>query len=264
MDTKQLHLANQAAWNQAALAYEREIAEDVEFLQSGGTDVCQSEREFLTGISGRVIHLQCAGGRDTLSLWNLGADEVIGVDISERMLACAEAKSRALSAPARWVHSDILETPHDLDASADWVYTGRGALNWIMDIDAWAQVIARLLKPGGKFYLFEGHPITFLFDMEADHLKLDTEQGDYFTNQPACSEGWPTTYVGDVLPRAQQATKYERLWKISDTLGAVRNAGLHLLRFEEHSEAYWKEFPNLPEDIRRRFPNTFSLLAEKR
>src|SRR5690606_34962460 len=131
----------------------------------------------------------------------------------------------------RFVHSDVLETPHELDSTADWVYTGRGAINWIMDLDAWSRVVFRLLKPGGKFYLFEGHPITYLFDLQADHRKLDEEFGDYFATRPCGSKGWPTTYVGEVLPREQQATKYERVWKICDVLNAVRRVGLELLRF---------------------------------
>ena len=40
----------------------------------------------LHGRCRRAIHLQCAGGRDTLSLWNLGADSVVGVDFSPRLL----------------------------------------------------------------------------------------------------------------------------------------------------------------------------------
>jgi ubiquinone/menaquinone biosynthesis C-methylase UbiE len=72
---------------------------------------------------------------------------VIGVDISDNMIACARAKSDQLGAPATWYCCDILDTPSHLNQTADLVYTGRGALNWIMDIEAWATVVARLLKP---------------------------------------------------------------------------------------------------------------------
>src|SRR5205085_10557739 len=115
----------------------------------------------------RAIHLQCAGGRDTLSLLNLGAHEVVGIDISDEMLACARAKSAALGSPAQWVQCDVLDTPHTLDGSADLVYTGRGALCWMMDLPAWAGVVARLLKPGGRLYVFEGHPLAWVWDPKA-------------------------------------------------------------------------------------------------
>ena len=47
-----------------------------------------------TAAAGGPIHLQCAGGRDTLSLWNQGADEVVGVDFSPRMLELAARLTR--------------------------------------------------------------------------------------------------------------------------------------------------------------------------
>src|SRR6185503_5415623 len=63
----------------------------------------------------RAIHLQCAGGRDTLSLWNLGAEEVVGVDFSPRMLDLAARLSKAVGAPAEWLF--------DVDADGGWVAT---------------------------------------------------------------------------------------------------------------------------------------------
>ena len=160
-ETRERHESNRAAWSEAARRYAAEIEERTAFLKSGGTNFVAPEYDFLRPLlpCERAIHLQCAGGTDTLSLWNLGAREVIGVDINDDMLAVAKKKSDALDAPARWVRSDILETPGELDATADLVYTGRGAICWIMDLGTWARVVFRLLKPGGHLYLFDGHPI---------------------------------------------------------------------------------------------------------
>ena len=88
-----MHAANRRAWDEAAERYEGWFAEAVELISSGGTNLLRPELELIGDLHGRcrrAIHLQCAGGRDTLSLWNLGADEVIGVDFSPRMLALAE------------------------------------------------------------------------------------------------------------------------------------------------------------------------------
>ena len=35
------------------------------------------------------------------------------------------------------------------DATADLVYTGKGALIWMPDLARWADEVARLLRPGG-------------------------------------------------------------------------------------------------------------------
>src|SRR5438552_2746289 len=138
MHIDEIHQANRVGWNEGAQAYEDDLQGRIDFLKNGGTNFCPPEYAYLQDLKSwchRAIHLQCAGGTDTLSLWNLGATEVIGVDISERMLAVAEKKGAAIGANAKWIHADVLQTPHDLDATADLVYTGRGALCWIMDIE---------------------------------------------------------------------------------------------------------------------------------
>ncbi len=113
------------------------------------------------GLGKTAIHLQCAAGEDTLSLLNLGASEVVGVDISEEMIQIAQNISNQLGANARWVRSDILELSEEMNGTADLVYTGRGAIIWIHDLNRWAQTVPRLLKPGGIFYMYEGHPVTY-------------------------------------------------------------------------------------------------------
>ena len=63
------------------------------------------------------------------------------------MLALAERLSATVGAPARWIEADVLDTPHALDGTADLLYTGRGSLMWLQDLDAWAAVLHRLLAP---------------------------------------------------------------------------------------------------------------------
>lgn len=131
METKTRHEENRAAWNEAAARYEREIESDVAFLKAGGKNLMEPELPFLADLSSwcqRAIHLQCAGGRDTLSLWNQGAHEVVGVDISDRMIEVARRKSEMLNAPATWYRCDLLDTPAELNGTADLVYTGRGSI----------------------------------------------------------------------------------------------------------------------------------------
>ena len=271
MNTQQRHQSNRAAWNEAAHAYEQHIERDIAFLRAGGKNLMPPELRILAGLGAwckRAIHLQCAGGRDTLSLWNQGAAEVIGVDISDNMIACARAKSEGLGAPATWYCCDILDTPAALDGTADLVYTGRGALCWIMDIEAWARVVARLLKPGGgRLYVFEGHPLDWVWEPQATEYRLnpDPKYGDYFSQVIDMGQGWPTQYIpaGDVPAVEEQATKYERQWTLGQIMNALVGAGLRLERFEEHPDQYWEQFPNLPAELGSRLPHTFSLLMQR-
>ncbi len=267
MDTRELHEENRIGWDEAAGHYETLVEGDIEFLRNGGMNFVAPEFEYLANLKDwchRAIHLQCAGGKDTLSLWNLGAHEVIGVDISPRMLACAQKKSDALNAPATWIWSDVLDTPDELNGTADLVYTGRGALCWQMDIDAWARAAARLVKPGGKLFVFDGHPITWIWDMEAAEYKLDPKFGDYFSTEIMDEQGWPESYIPELdVPVEEQARMYERQWTIAQITNAVIGAGLRIERLGEHPDPYWQQFPNIPEDLLRRLPQTFSLLASK-
>lgn len=261
------HESNRQAWNEGAEAYEQSLAESIEFLKSGGQNFCPPELEFLKDLDqwcSRAIHLQCAGGTDTLSLWNRGAKEVIGIDISDRMIEVAKAKSAAIGANATWIRSDILQAPEELNGTADLVYTGRGAICWIMDLDAWASVIARLLKPGGRFYLYEGHPFSELWTLEDDSYVLDPEYGDYFQDIPIESTGWPSTYIGDLgKPEEEHAKKYERLWQMGQIINALIGAGLKIQRVEEHPDLFWDRFPNMDPALVRKLPQTLSILAEK-
>jgi len=264
---KQRHNETGMTWDVTAAIYERDEADDLAMLRSGGDSFLPPERRFLEGLDSwcqRAIHLQCAGGTDTLSLWNLGAAEVVGVDISEKMIAVAQRKTEALNAPARWYCADILDTPHELNGTADLVYTGRGALPWMMDIRVWAEVVAGLLKPGGKLYVFEGHPLDWVWDMDAATYQFSAQTGDYFADIVATDRGWPMFSMAvQEHPDKDQLHVHERQW----TLGAVMNslvaAGLQLVCFEEYPLLFWNQFPNLPNDLSRRLPHTFSLLMEK-
>src|SRR6476619_2739505 len=177
-----MHAANRAAWDEASERYEGWLEEAVALIRSGGTNLFGVETQLIGDLHGRcrrAIHLQCAAGRDTLSLWNQGADE--------------------------------LETPHDLDGSADLVYTGRGSLIWLADLDAWAAVIARLLSPDGRFVLFEGHPAEWLFDADADGHWIATDY-DYFGGAEA-SKGWAPEYIDRLsLAERDQSWKFARAW----------------------------------------------------
>ncbi|HLK56108.1 MAG TPA: class I SAM-dependent methyltransferase [Chthonomonadaceae bacterium] len=265
-DISSIHQETGAAWNEVAANYERGEASDIAFLREGGNRLFEPERQILGDLSPwcqRAIHLQCSGGTDTLSLLCQGASEVVGVDISERMIAVARRKTEVLGANASWYCSDALQAPHILDGTADLVYTGCGALPWMMDIRAWAQVVARLLKPGGRVFVFEGHPLDWVWNSDAIGYEFDTERGDYFSEQ-LDDRRWPAPVLARLdLPEDKRPSAREHQWTLGQILNSLVAAGLHLEHFSEHPEPYWDLFPNMPEDAVRRLPHTFALLMSK-
>jgi SAM-dependent methyltransferase len=263
-EVRSRHEDNRAAWNEGAAEYRREIEETIRFLRGGGSNLHPIERAMLGDLRAwcrRAVHLQCASGRDTLSLLNEGVGEVVGIDISDLMIENARRTSEALAAPARWIRCDVLDAPHDLDGGFDLVYTGRGAIGWIHDLGAWAAVVARLLRPGGVLSLFDDHPVTYLFDNEAAAL-IPTEV-DYFGHAES-SRGWSESYLGDLGTTPDRlAVKHERLWPIAAIVTALLDAGLTLERLGEHPDRYWDSYERLAPEVRERLPMTFSVLARK-
>jgi len=262
------HQANRQSWNEAAARYTGEVEETISFLRAGGSNLHPIERANLSrlGTLGdwchTAIHLQCASGRDTLSLWNEGVQQVVGVDISEVHIANASRTSEALNAPAKWYCCDVLDTPTELDGTADLVYTGRGALCWLHDLESWAAVICRLLKPGGVFHILDDHPVTWLFDIDAP--TLTPTRINYF-GYAESGRGWPSSYIPDNLgiPVAQQAVKYERTWTLAQIFTALRRTGLEVELLGEYPDPYWGNFTHLSPAERGLIPLTFAMMARK-
>jgi SAM-dependent methyltransferase len=247
MDISRIHENNAVWWNETADWY----AEQGQV--SGGNHLFPSERELLGDLTPwcrRAVHLQCSDGRDVLSLWRQGAHEVVGIDISEGLLAVARRKTDAIGANASFIYSDILETPHYLDGTFDLVYTGKGALCWMMDIEAWAKVVSRLLNGGGLFFLHEAHPLDWVWDKSAAEYKLDAEHGDYFSDKPR----------KQLVAATTQTTPEYRQWTIADVVNSLIRSGLTVERLEEYNTPFW---PQLPQETLRCLPHSFALCARK-
>lgn len=261
------HAGNHLSWNEAARHYTQEREETLASLKAGQSSLHPIERANLGPLSpwcDTAIHLQCASGRDTLSLWLEGARQVIGLDISEPMIANAQWLTQALNAPARWYCCDVLDAPHELDGTADLVYTGRGALCWIHDLSAWARVVARLLKPGGVLHILDNHPFSLLMDPDASSLSV-LEGVGYFEHSESY-KGWEPGYIKDEalgIERELLTEKFTRLWTLGDIFQQLTAAGLRVEHLGEHPDEYYDAFVNMPPAERRRIPQTFSLRAQR-
>lgn len=264
-DPRAMHDANRHAWDEAAERYEGWLDEAIELIRSGGTNLLAPELELIGDLHGRcrrAIHLQCAGGRDTLSLWNLGAEEVVGIDFSPRMLELAQRLTTAVGAPARWIEADVLDAPAGLNATGDLVYTGRGSLMWLQDLDGWAAVVRRLLSPTGRFVLFEGHPAEWLFDVDADGGWIATDY-DYFAG-PEASRGWAPEYIDRLsIADDDQHWKFARAWTLGEIVTALLRSGLRLVSLTEHPVDWWHGHADVRDDERGRIPLSFSVLATR-
>lgn len=210
MESRELVRATGAAWDRAAAKYLAEFDQDVALLRAGGHALLRPELEFLGDLTGCgvAIHLQCSHGLDALSLANLGVAAIIGVDVSREMLALAARKAEAVGREARWIRAEILSLPSELDSSADLVYTGKGALPWVSDLGPWAAGIFRVLRPGGRLFVHEGHPLNWVWEPGARKHQLHDDGRGYFEETPRANDDFPAraverhTRAGDAAPLA--------------------------------------------------------------
>lgn len=132
---------NQAFWDEVAPHHARSEFYAVERFLAEPDRLGDIESAEIGDVSGRAIcHLQCHIGLDTLSLARRGA-EVTGVDFSAESLRIARELAERTGIPATFVESDALSAAETLDAQYDVVFTTRGVLMWIADINGWARTV---------------------------------------------------------------------------------------------------------------------------
>lgn len=215
-----------------------------------------------------VLHLQCHIGTDTLSLARLGA-RVTGLDLSPASLAVARDLAERAGLTATFVEGDATRAADVVPGDFDVVYTSIGVLTWLPDLAAWARSIARLLRPGGTFFVREGHPMLYtLDDARTDDLVVRYR---HFATGRAQTWADPSTYAGDGRLPDDVARTYEWPHALSEVVGALLGAGLRLTSFAEQRTVPWRAHPLmepdgrggwvLPERLRDAVPLTYSLTA---
>ena len=164
-------LANRRAWEAASQKHVREYG-DLLAQAAAGSSLTGTERDLLRDIlrsSPEVVHLQSGHGLDDVALVQAGARAVIGIDYSQVAVRAAQRRADEIGVACRYVAAAVPGVPL-ADASADLVYTGKGALIWMPDLAAWARDVARLLRPSGHLFVYEAHPAVILWTWDEDQL----------------------------------------------------------------------------------------------
>lgn len=267
-----VHADNAAAWNQTRDWYRDRVDQLRPVLARGGSTLHPVEERILRRLPAldewceRAVHLQCSAGMDTHSLLNHGAREVVGVDIASDLIDVASDLSQELgvSSRARFVTADVLDLPTDLHATADLVFTGKGAVHWIFDLAAWSRSVDLLLKPGGLFILFDFHAMMWLF--RGDRAEVEATGLSYFAPVVSYTE-WAEGHVGDLgIPPEQLETKRLRPWPPSAVIQSLLDRGLELHAFGEYPDSLspdWSAYPHWDDAARRTVATTYSIIARK-
>jgi len=180
-----------------------------------------------------MLHLHCHIGSDTLSWVRHGA-VVTGVDFSDKSLDVARRIEKECGLRAKWIESSITSLPSRLDDIFDIVLASRGILCWVSDLKKWLEVVAQFTKPGGFFYIQDGHPMLDCFDHTEENW---TPRYSILGGDPIeCKDGLDYTDSG----YKSEHTHYEWAWPLSHIVTSTIKAGFRIEFLHEFNKSYFK------------------------
>jgi SAM-dependent methyltransferase len=265
MPTKENAIAsNREAWNDSARHHKDAadwsvLAEAVRKADFSCLDETLDGLLRQVGIDGKdVIQLGCNNGRESLSLFALGARLVVGVDQSGAFLEQARELAARSPHEPQFIEADIHHLPVELHSRFDRALITIGVLNWMPDIDEFFRHVAQTLKPGGALVVYETHPFLEMFDPEAaDPFCLSSS---YFRSEPFVQHE-PIVYEG----KAEQpcAPSYWFAHTLGDLFSAAIAAGLQISHFKEYPHSNREEAYDRYQQQAAQLPLCFTWVAVK-
>lgn len=249
---------NRQSWDQRTGTHVASKFYDIAGFLEGKTSLREIELVEMPDVPGKtLLHLQCHFGLDTLSWARRGAI-VTGVDLSPVAINKAKELNEKAGLNASFVCSDVYEFGDKKTERYDMVFTSYGAICWLPDLGKWAKTISNCLKPGGRFYMVEFHPVYDLFAGYSYFHNCDADietDGTYTEN----CDGTKTTTATWAHP-------------ISDVVNALLNEGVRIDQLNEFPFSPYDCFDGMEEKQPGRFyiessgqdvPLVYSILATK-
>jgi SAM-dependent methyltransferase len=208
-------------------------------------------RALLPDLKGkRVLDLGCGYGWFCRWACENGAAEVMGVDVSEKMLA--RARETTADPAIDYVRSDIemFELP---TGSFDLVYSSL-TLHYVEDFPALVEAVHRWLAADGSFVFSVEHPV------------FTAPAGAKWSTNEAGEKTWPVDRYFDEGPRstdwlAKGVIKQHRT--LTTTLNALIRAGFTLTHVEEWAPTD-EQIASWPDLAENRVRPSFLLVAARR
>src|SRR5918996_4396397 len=144
--TRRLIQANAANWDARTPVHVASAFYGLDGTRDAGYWFADFEWEDLGPLSGRdVLHAQCHLGTETVALARKGA-QTVGLDISPESIRAARRVGAAAGVAIEYVCADVYDAlevlgPHRFDV----IYTGKGAVCYLPDLEAWAAILHGLL-----------------------------------------------------------------------------------------------------------------------
>ena len=256
--------SNREAWNASANQHRSSRAWRTLVASVGRTDFSCLDAT-LTGVlkeidlAGKtVLQLGCNNGRESLSLFSLGAGHVVGVDQSAAFLEQAEELNALSPYSAEFIEADIHALPASMHCRFDVVLITIGVLNWMPDIGTFFGHVARTLKPGGTLVIYETHPFLEMLDPESSDPWRVSDS--YFQSEPHTLEN-AIVYEGQ--GEANGLVSYWHIHRLGDVLNGVIGSGMQLRGFTEYAHSNREEVYDVYAQHALQVPMCYMLIAVK-
>jgi SAM-dependent methyltransferase len=271
---EEMMLANQANWDQRTPIHLASAFYGVDGSRAPETWFAEYEWGDLGSLDGvDLLHLQCHLGVETIALARRAA-RVVGLDLSGESVVQARSVAARHGVDIEYVQGNVYDAVDVLGGRQfDLIYTGKGSLCYLPDLFPWADVLSRLLRPGGSFYVIEFHPLLYSLGVvpPADGSQELLLRNDFLSGRGAEKRDATYTYTdGPALADARVA--YEWRHEIADVVNALVAAGLVVELLRESDALPWPRWPGmvrgddgwfrLPDDSPR-IPLLYALRARK-
>jgi 2-polyprenyl-3-methyl-5-hydroxy-6-metoxy-1,4-benzoquinol methylase len=230
---------NKALWNQKTSHHVASDFYNVKAFVEGENSLKDIELELLGDVRGKsILHLQCHFGQDTLSLARMGT-KVTGMDFSEEAIAQARVLAQQLELDAEFICCNVYDLPQHLDKQFDIVFASYGVIGWLPDMQEWARVVSRFVRPGGMFLFVEFHPVVWMFSYDFSMVEYS-----YF-NKEAIIETMTGTYAEPDAPIQAQEIGWNH--SMAEVMQSLIDAGLRVDALREYDYSPCNCFKNTVE-----------------
>lgn len=265
MDISNYTDINRASWNTRTSYHLASDFYDLGNFIQGKSSLKEIELNLLGDISGKsILHLQCHFGQDSLSMGRMGA-HVTGIDLSDTAIEKAKELATQTGVDARFICSDIYALPQHLNEQFDIVFTSYGVIGWLPDLNEWAAIVSRYLKPGGRFVFVEFHPVVWMFDNN-----FATIGYNYFKAEPIV-ETENGTYADPKAPITTENITWNH--SLSEVINSLLNNNITINSFDELDYSPYNCFSHAIESepgkfrighLDNKIPMTYAISATKR
>lgn len=204
-----------------------------------------------------MAQLCCNNARELLSIRNMGAGRCVGFDFSRAFLDQGRELAVAAGQDLEFLQTEITAIPPEHNGQFDLAVVTIGVLGWMPDLSAFFATVARVLKPGGRTFLYEDHPILNMYP-DGEQPMPPVPDESYFRSTPYCSDEGLDYWGGKNYDAQPVYWIFHRMCDV--VMGVVRN-GFAIEDFEElpHNTGTRQLYENQPQQL----PLSYILIAQK-